>query len=263
MPLTLRCDHVFLNRLPTRTDTVPASAMVLAAGRGRRMMPLTERVPKPLLEVGGTSVLGQALDRLCGAGVGRIVVNANWLAGQIEDHVRARADERITVSHEAEPLETGGAIVRALPVLGPDPFYVINGDSLWFDGMKCPLLRLAEAWDPARMDILLLLASLARTEGFRGTGDFLMDPDGRLERAPEGIVVPYAYMGLAIVAPAALENPPPGAFSLNLAFDRAQETGRLHGLLHDGLWYHISTPEDLATARARTENGHGPAVPFF
>ena len=254
---------MFLTRLPTRTDAIPAGAMVLAAGRGRRMMPLTDRVPKPLLEVGGTSPLARALDRLCEAGVARIVVNASWLAEQIEEHVRSRADERIVVSREPEPLETGGAVVRALPLLGPDPFYVINGDSLWFDGMKCPLVRLAEAWDPARMDILLLLASLVRTEGYQGSGDFLMDPDGRLERAPEGIVVPYAYTGLAIIAPEALENPPPGPFSLNVAFDRAEETGRLHGLLHDGLWYHISTPEDLETARARAGNGHAPAVPFF
>lgn len=237
--------------------------MVLAAGRGTRMMPLTESVPKPLLELEGTTILGRALDRLLDAGVGRIVVNASYLAGMIEDHVAARNDDRISVSPESEPLETGGGIAQALPRLGADPFYVVNGDSLWFDGMKCPLLRLAERWDADQMDILLLLAALTRIEGFEGTGDFLMDPEGRLRRTPERIVAPYAYMGIGIVSPAALDGAPEGAFSLNWCFDRAQEAGRLHGLLHDGLWYHISTPTDLETARTRAANGHAPAVPFF
>lgn len=254
---------LFLNRLPPRAPAMPRAAMILAAGRGERMMPLTETTPKPLLPINGQCALDLALERILEAGIESVVVNAAYLGQMIADHVQAVGDPRIKISHEDEPLETGGGVVKARPLLGDDPFYVINGDTVWFDGMKCPLVRLAEGWDPERMDILLLLASTARSSGYGGLGDFTMDQNGRLLRREEGIVAPYAYMGLSIINPAILDGAPEGRFSLNWAYDRAIERERLFGLLHDGLWYHISTPADLDFARSRVANGHAPAVPFF
>jgi N-acetyl-alpha-D-muramate 1-phosphate uridylyltransferase len=254
---------MFLSHLPARTTEVPKSAIVLAAGFGKRMLPLTERIPKPLLVISGKTVLGRTVEQLGDVGVERIVINAAHLREKIADFVSGLSDRRVVLSTEDEPLETGGGVVKALPLLGADPFYVINGDSVWIDGMKSPLLRLAESWDPGRMDVLLMLMSLARVSNFNGMGDFTMDQDGRLERRQEAVVAPYAYMGLSIINPNSLVPAPDGAFSLNWLYDRAAEAGRLFGVPHDGLWYHISTPEDLEIARARFANGHAPAVPFF
>lgn len=254
---------MFLTHLPARTTAVPKRAIILAAGYGKRMLPLTERIPKPLLVISGQSVLARTVDQLCGVGIERIVINAAHLGEKIADFVAELNDERVLLSAEDEPLETGGGVVKALPLLGGDPFYVINGDSVWIDGMKSPLLRLAESWDPERMDVLLMLMPLARVSNFSGLGDFTMDPEGRLERRAEAAIAPYAYMGLSIINPALLAGAPDGAFSLNWVYDRATEAGRLYGIPHDGLWYHISTPEDLEIARARFANGHAPAVPFF
>jgi len=254
---------MFLSNLPARTTDVPKSAIILAAGYGKRMLPLTERIPKPLLVIEGQAVLGRSIDQLLAVGVERVVVNAAHLKERIVEFVDTLDDERITVSVEDEPLETGGGVVRALPALGEQPFYVLNGDSVWADGMKSPLLRLAESWDPDRMDVLLMLMPLARVSNFTGLGDFIMDQDGRLQRREENGVAPYAYMGLSIINPAALQGAPQGTFSLNWLYDRAIESDRLFGIPHDGLWYHISTPEDLEHARARFANGHAPAVPYF
>ena len=254
---------MLLTRLPSRTTAVPKRAMILAAGRGVRMLPLTERIPKAMLVILGRTVLDMAVEKLLAAGVERVIVNASHLAKKIVDHIAARDDDRVVSTVEAEPLETGGGVVKALPLLGSEPFYVINGDSVWVDGMKCPLLRLAEAWDAERMDVLLMLAPLAAVISFAGFGDFNMDQDGRLERRTEALVAPYAYMGLSIINPAVLADAPKGGFSLNWAYDRAREAGRLFGAAHDGLWYHISTPADLEIARARFANGHAPDVPFF
>jgi N-acetyl-alpha-D-muramate 1-phosphate uridylyltransferase len=254
---------MFLSHLPSRTAAVPKSAIVLAAGFGKRMLPLTERIPKPLLVISGKTVLGRSIDHLREAGLDRIVVNAAHLGEKVAEFIKDLRDERVMLSAEDEPLETGGGVVKALPLLGADPFYVINGDSVWIDGMKSPLLRLAESWDSDRMDVLLMLMPIAWVPNFSGLGDFIMDQDGRLERRQEAVVAPYAYMGLSIINPALLDDAPTGAFSLNWLYDRAQEAGRLFGVPHDGLWYHISTPEDLEIARARFANGHAPAVPFF
>lgn len=254
---------MFLTQLPARVAAVPKRAMILAAGRGARMLPLTKRIPKAMLVISGKTVLDMALERILAAGVEQVIVNASHLADRIVDHIAERDDGRVLVTLEDEPLETGGGVVKALPLLGSEPFYVINGDSVWVDGMKNPLLRLAESWNPDQMDVLLMLAPLARVIGFDGLGDFSMDQDGRLERRQEAAVAPYAYMGLSIINPAALEQAPEGAFSLNWAYDRAIEAGRLFGVVHDGLWYHISTPADLETARGRFANGHAPDVAFF
>ena len=254
---------MYVAGLHSRAERVPKSAIILAAGLGKRMMPLSDRIPKPLLVIAGKTLLDRALERLLAAGVERIVVNASHLADRIVEHVANLEDDRVVVSIEDEPLETGGGVQNALDLLGQDPFYVINGDSVWVDGMKCPLLRLAETWDADQMDALLLLASLPRVPGFLGLGDFVMDQDGLLDRRPEAVVAPYAYMGLSILTSAMFEGAPKGAFSLNRLYDGAIEARRLHGMVHDGLWYHVSTPDDLETARNRFANGHVPAVPLF
>ena len=254
---------MFLDKLPARPCIIPSSAMILAAGRGERMLPLTERIPKPMLVISGSTILDRAIEHLFKTGIKKIVINTSHLASNIEDHITTRNDNRLFLSSEKEPLETGGGVKRALPLLGKEAFYVINGDSVWVDGMKSPLLRLAESWDFEAMDILLMLAPLSSVNHFHGLGDFTMDQLGRLSRRSEKNVAPFSYMGISIVNPAIFVDAPDGAFSLNWAYDRAIKSNRLYGAVHDGLWYHISTPADLELARNRFINGHSPPVPFF
>lgn len=249
--------------LKKRSPWVPDTAMVLAAGAGTRLAPLTNDCPKPLIEVGGRPILDRILDKLAHAGVGRAVVNARHLGHRIEEHLTHRDAPAITVVRETTVLETGGAVRDALPRLGDAPFFVINGDSVWLDGLRDALHRFAEVWDGDRMDVLLLLYPFARVLGWHGLGDYLMDPDGRLTRRPESNVAPYAYMGVSILHPRILAEAPDGAFSLNVIYDRAEEAGRLFGAVHDGLWYHISTPADLDEANRRFAQGHVPDTPFF
>jgi MurNAc alpha-1-phosphate uridylyltransferase len=231
--------------------------MVLAAGRGQRMRPLTDGTAKPLLRLAGQSLLDRALDRLQAAGVGEVVVNAHWCADQVAAAVAKRAAPRCTLQREATLLETGGGVLRALPSLGPDPFAVVNGDSVWLDGPAPALRRLAAAFDPARMDALLLLVRCAQVDGDVGRGDFLMDPVGRLRRPKEREISPYLFAGVQILAPTVFQAAPGPAvpFSLNLVYDRAQAAGRLFGLVHDGIWFHLSTPRDLERAEAAMEAG--------
>ena len=254
---------MFLTTLPSRSSWFPKRAMILAAGKGIRMLPLTERIPKPMLVISGKTLLDMAIERLLYAGVKTIVINASHLADKIVNHIEEWSDNNLIVTVEDEPLETGGGVLRALPFLGDDAFFVINGDSVWIDGMKCPLLRLAEAWDPDRMDVLLMLARLSDTFNFDGFGDFLMDQNGRLRRRRESEVVPYAYMGLSIISPKIFSGFSSELFSLNRIYDLAIDKNRLFGIAHDGLWYHISTPVDLELARSRFANGHTADVPFF
>jgi MurNAc alpha-1-phosphate uridylyltransferase len=223
--------------------------MVLAAGMGVRMRPLTDRIPKPLVPVAGKPLLDHVLDRLAGVGVETAVVNVHHLAGQIEHHLAGRQAPAIVISDEREVLlDTGGGVVKALPILGKTPFFHLNADTIWIDGVKPNLLRLASAFDPNRMDALLLLAATSGSVGYGGRGDFTMAPDGRLMRRPERDVAPFVYAGVAILDPALFSTAPPGAFSLNLLFDRAIETGRLHGLRLDGVWMHVGTPEAIVAA---------------
>jgi MurNAc alpha-1-phosphate uridylyltransferase len=233
---------------PTRL-TVPRTAMVLAAGNGIRMRPLTERMPKPLIAVGGKPLLDNVLDRLAATGVETAVVNVHYLADQIERHLASRRAPRIVISDErAELLDTGGGVVKALPVLGGAPFYHLNSDTIWIDGVKSNLVRLAESFDAARMDALLLLAATSNSVGYSGRGDFGMATDGRLQRRPEREVAPFVYAGVAILSPALFADAPGGAFSLNVLFDRAIEAGRLHGLRLEGVWMHVGTPDAIAAA---------------
>lgn len=225
--------------------------MVLAAGLGQRMRPLTDRLPKPLVTVGGKALIDHVLDRLDEAGVERAVVNVHHLADLVERHLAGRRRPQVLISDErAQLLDTGGGVVKALPKLGGGPFFHVNSDTVWIDGVRSNLARLAEGFDPSRMDALLLLAPTASSIGYAGRGDFGMAADGALYRRGERDVVPFVYAGAALLAPALFRDAPAGAFSLNRLFDRAIEQGRLHGLRLDGLWMHVGTPEAIAAAEA-------------
>jgi MurNAc alpha-1-phosphate uridylyltransferase len=228
------------------------TAMVLAAGYGQRMRPLTLTRPKPLIEVAGKALIDYGIERLIAAGVGTAVVNVHYLPEQIEAWAARRSSPRIIISDErSEILDTGGGIAKALPLLGEKPFFVINSDSFWVDEGEPALDRLRAAWDDERMDCLLLLSRLARTVGYDGKGDFVRDADGRLVRrsaAPDG--VPLAYSGAYLVAPRLFEAAPHGKFSMNLLWDRAIEAGRLFGIEHGGRWLHVGTPDAIALAEA-------------
>jgi N-acetyl-alpha-D-muramate 1-phosphate uridylyltransferase len=228
----------------------PRTAMLLAAGRGKRMRPLTDRTAKPLLPLGGRPLIDHALDRLADAGVETVVVNAHWQAGLVAAHLAARIRPTIVLRHEASPLETGGGVKAAMDVLGTAPFFVVNGDSFWVDGPRPALARLADAFDPAAVDGVLLVHRTFQVHADVGFGDFALDPWGRPRRRREREVAPYVYAGLQLIAPALLTGTPDGAFSLNQAWDNAMAAGRLRAVVHDGLWFHLSTPSDLAEAES-------------
>ena len=227
----------------------PTKAMVLAAGFGLRMRPLTDRMPKPLVSVAGQPLLDHVLDKLGQAGVTEAVVNVHYLGEQIIDHVAGRKLPRVTISDERnQVLGTGGGVVKALPLLGDAPFYHVNSDTLWIDGVRPNLTRLAENFDPARMDIMLLMAPTASSIGYSGRGDYSMLPDGTLRARCEKEVVPFVYAGAAIISPAIFAGAPQGEFSLTKMFDRASEQERLFGLRLDGLWMHVGTPDAVHAA---------------
>ncbi len=236
---------------PTPTPNTPDHAMVLAAGLGTRMRPVTDGMPKPLVPVAGKPLLDYVLDKLAVAGVSDAVVNVHYFAEQIERHLAGRRAPRITISDERrELLNTGGGVRAALRFLGTAPFFLLNSDTLWIDGVDGNLSRLARAFDPARMDALLLLAPTATSVGYVGRGDFAMDPAGLLRRRREREVVPFVYAGAAVLTPRMFVDAPEGPFSLNLLFDRAIEAGRLCGLRLDGVWMHVGTPDAVAAAEA-------------
>lgn len=229
----------------------PTVAMVLAAGFGQRMRPLTDTMPKPLVKVAGRALLDHVLDRLADAGVERAIVNVHYLAEQIEKHVAARAQPKVTISDERGVLlDTGGGVVKALPLLGPAPFFHINSDTIWIDSVKPNLTRLAEHFDDATMDALLLLAPSAGSIGYDGRGDFSFAADGRLCARSEREIAPFVYAGAAILSPRLFKDAPQGAFSLTKLFARAAEQGRLHGLRLEGLWMHVGTPDAIGKAEA-------------
>lgn len=226
-------------------------AMVLAAGLGQRMRPITDTLPKPLVKIGGKAMLDHMLDRLADAGVEDAVVNVHHLAGQVEAHVAGRARPRIAISDErAELLETGGGVKKALPLLGAAPFFHVNSDALWRETGRPAMQAMSEAWDPARMDMLLLLAERKTSLGFDGAGDFFLGEDGRLTRRGAAERAPWVYAGVAILKPELFADTPEGPFSLNLLFDRAIARGRLFGEVLEGRWLHVGTPEAIAPAEA-------------
>ena len=229
---------------------MPNRAIVLAAGLGTRMRPYNGHIPKPLVEIGGKSLIDYSLDRLADAGVESVVVNVHHLADILERHLAPRQRPHVVISDErGELLGTGGGIAKALPKLGDAPFFLVNSDTVWLDGVRPNFTRMAEAFDPQTMDVLLLLAATTSSIGYSGRGDFAMLPDGRLRRRRENEVVPFVYAGAAVLSPALFADAPKGAFSLTVLFDRAAENNRLFGLRLEGVWMHVGTPEAVAAAR--------------
>jgi len=244
---------VFENRRrATRAaPAAPRRAMVLAAGIGIRMRPLTDRMPKPLVSVGGRALIDHVLDRAADAGVERAVVNVHHFADQIEHHLTGRVRPHVVISDERQRLlDTGGGIVNSLASLGGGPFYLVNADTIWIEGVRPNLDRLAVAFDPAEMDALLLLAPTATSIGYEGRGDYALGADGRLRRRGEREIVPFVYAGAGILSPSLFDEAPAGPFSLTRLFDRAEAQGRLHGLRLEGLWMHVGTPAAIAEAEA-------------
>lgn len=225
--------------------------MILAAGLGTRMRPLTDTLPKPLVKVAGKPLIDHVLDRLSEAGVERVVVNVHHLADQMQRHLAHRKQPQIVISDERGLLlGTGGGVKKALRELGDAPFFHINSDTIWIDGVKPNLARLADAFEPAVMDALLLLAPTTGSIGYSGRGDFAMAADGQLRKRAEQQVAPFVYAGAAVLSPALFKSTPEGELSLTTLFDRASQAGRLHGLRMEGLWMHVGTPDAIALADA-------------
>ncbi|HXC89703.1 MAG TPA: nucleotidyltransferase family protein [Stellaceae bacterium] len=229
----------------------PRRAMVLAAGLGTRLRPLTDQLPKPLVELNGRTLLDHAVDRLGWAGVEHIVVNTHYMADRVADRLARRAAPPcIEISEEPELLETGGGVANALPSLG-DTFFVVNADVFWLDGKDPALLRLAHAFDPEHMDAVLLLQRTVSAVGYDGSGDYLLDPAGRPRRRREREIAPFLFAGIQLLHRRLFDGWTQRAFSLVRLFDRAEKAGRLHAIVHDGEWYHIGTPAGLAATRGR------------
>lgn len=236
---------------------VPDTAMVMAAGKGTRMMPLTADRPKPLVKVAGTTLLDHVLDQLRSAGVGKIVVNVHYLPDQIEAHLAAHAaDFAVTISDERELLrDTGGGLIQALPKIGADPFYCVNADNWWVDEGGNALIDMAEAWDAERMDVLMLVVPFDRAGNTQGLGDFDMDPDGRLSRGGPRRQRPYVWTGIQMMSKAVVCDPPQDVFSTNVFWDRAIAKGRCYGLVHDGQWYDVGYPAAIGMTEAALAGG--------
>ncbi len=242
-----------LSLRPSLDAPVPDTAMVMAAGLGKRMRPLTATRPKPLVEVAGKALIDHVLDRLRAAGVGKVVVNVHYLPDALEAHLTARAaDFDLKFSDERKQLlETGGGMIQAEPLIGADPFLVINSDNYWIDGPSDTLQLLASLWREADMDALLLLVPQARAGNHRGQGDFHMNADGRLSRRGKGKVAPFVFTGIQMVSKRLLRDAPEGPFSTNILWDRAIEEGRCFGAVHQGLWFDVGNPAAIkATERA-------------
>jgi MurNAc alpha-1-phosphate uridylyltransferase len=233
---------------PDPAGAVPPVAMVMAAGLGKRMRPLTATRPKPLVEVAGKPLLDHCLDRLKAAGVKKAVVNVHYLPDALEAHLRSRVkDIEIVISDERDLLlETGGGLVKALPLIDTDPFFAVNSDNLWIDGPVDTLRLLAAQWDEAHMDALLLLVPLARAYCHMGQGDFHLSADGKIRRRKPSAVAPYVYTGIQILSKRLLEGEvPSGPFSTNLFWDRAIASGRCFGTVHQGLWFDVGAPANI------------------
>ena len=241
---------------PDPSAEVPATAMVMAAGLGKRMRPLTATRPKPLIEVAGRSLIDHVLDRLKAAGVAKAVVNVHYLAGSLEAHLSNRVEGiEIAISDERKRLlETGGGVNHALPLIDADPFLVINADNFWIDGPVDTLRLLASSWDEARMDALLLVVPHARANCHNGRGDFHMNAAGTLRRRKPHGVAPFVYTGIQMLSKRLFEGEiPEGPFSTNILWDRAIAAGRCFGAVHQGLWFDIGRPENIARTEAILE----------
>jgi MurNAc alpha-1-phosphate uridylyltransferase len=234
---------------PLSSVDVPTTAMVFAAGLGTRMRPITDTIPKPLVTVGGKKLIDHMLDRFAADGVKRAIVNVHYFADQIEAHLATRTVPEIIFSDERDVLlDQGGGLKKALPLLGDGPIFLCNTDAFWVEGPRSNLKILAQAWDPAKMDVLLLVAAVAASEGVDWPGDFHMAPDGRLTRREEREVSPFVYTGVGILNPAMFADGPEGPFRLAPYFFKAAEAGRLYGQRLDGLWLHVGTPAAITDA---------------
>jgi len=243
-------------RLAARS-AVPKTAMVMAAGLGKRMRPLTATRPKPLVEVAGQALIDHALDRLASAGVRRAVVNAHYFASALEAHLQRHGHGLdIVVSDERDALlETGGGLIRALPLIDVDPFLCVNSDNLWIDGPADAIAVLADQWDGSRMDALLLMVPQARAHCHSGRGDFYMDAAGRISRKKPGRIAPYVWTGIQMLSKRLIVDPPALSFSTNVFWDRAIAAGRAFGATHQGLWFDVGTPGAIAKAEAILADG--------
>ena len=237
------------------TALVSDTAMVLAAGLGTRMRPLTNDRPKPLVEVGGKPLVDHALDRLAEAGVAKAVVNVHYFADAVEAHLEGRTVPAVTVSDERTLLlETGGGLVKAQGLL-PDPFFCVNSDNVWIDGPRSAFHTLSAAWDPARMDALLLLVSHSGARNFRGKGDFHMDGRGRLTRRRSARIAPFIFTGIQLVSKRLLQGAPEGPFSTNVLWDRAIDEARLYGAAFTGQWFEVGDPQAIPPTEAALAGG--------
>ena len=233
------------------------SAMVMAAGIGKRMRPLTATRPKPLVRVAGKALIDHSLDRIAAAGVEHVVVNVHYLADALEAHLKGQAwPFSIAISDErGQLLETGGGMVKALPLLTGDPILIVNSDNIWTDGPEDSIQNLARHWDGDRMDALLLVIRQASATGHGGKGDFHMDPNGQLSRRKLGRVAPFVYTGIQLISPRLLDGAPEGAFSTNILWDRAIAAGRLYGVSHMGQWFDVGTPAAIAPTEVALSDG--------
>ena len=235
---------------------VPHTAMIMAAGLGKRMRPLTATRPKPLIEVNGKALLDHVLEKLHAAGVRKVVVNVHYLADALEAHLASRAHGLdVVISDERNLLlETGGGLVQAEPLIDADPFLSLNSDNLWVDGPADTLRLLASHWDDAKMDALLLLVPLARALNHKGMGDFHMGRTGRLHRRQRSHVAPFVFTGIQMLSKRLLRDAPQGPFSTNILWDRAIEEGRCFGAVHQGLWFDVGTPASIPLTEAALQN---------
>ena len=229
------------------------TAMIMAAGKGTRMMPLTADRPKPLVEVGGVALLDHVLDHLRDAGVGKIVVNAHYRADQIEAHLAAHAaDFDVSISNERDLLrDTGGGLVQALPMISDDPFICVNADNWWTNAGENALSQLMAHWDDASMDVLMLLIPLETAYNSQGIGDFNMDADGRLSRRVGDAPAPYVWTGIQLLSKKLIVDPPSDVFSTNVFWDRAIAEGRCMGLVHEGMWFDVGYPAAITATEDR------------
>lgn len=229
-------------------------AIVLAAGLGQRMRPLTDTMPKPMVQVGNKRLIDHVLDWLLAAGIHEAVVNTHYFSDMLEAHLAARSDPRVVISHEEVLLETGGGICKALPLLGNAPFFSANSDTICINGARHALARLHDAWDDASMDALLLLHPAAQAVGYDGEGDFFLNADGSVKRRPQDARAPYVFTGIQMIHPRLFEAAPAGPFSLNLLYNRGMKPDgtlpRIKAVVHDGKWLHVGTPDSIALAAA-------------
>ncbi len=233
------------------------SVMVLAAGLGTRLRPLTDKLPKPLVPVAGKPLIDHILDRLAAANFSHAILNVHHLADLLETHVAARASPRITISDErTHLLDSGGGVLKALPLLGTKPFLIHNCDSIWTEGAVSNLARLAECWDETTMDCLLLLAPAASSLGYHGRGDFALEASGRLRRRTAEESVPFAFAGVSVAHPRLFDGAPQGPFSLNRPWDAAIARGRAFGIVLDGSWMHVGDPAAVTAAEGWINNRH-------